>query len=122
QESIFLAAIPLAFLLQIAHPGVAQSISAPPADRLRWTKIYLRAISRGTEQGSRLIAPLDRMVAPADSDSSTNAQLHRWLAAAVLVAVIKVQETFCGEFSKPVVDRLYMETTHAAGLLGVPTA
>lgn len=119
QKSIFLAAIPLAFLLQIAHPDVARSISASVLDRLRWTMIYLRAISRRTEERARLIAPLKRMVATADYPA--NVQLQRWLAAAIFVAVVKVQETFCGGFTKPAVDRLYMETSQVAGLLGVPT-
>lgn len=127
QESIFVAAIPLAFLLQIAHPGVAQFISnsdpvVQPLDRLRFTMMYLRAISCGADERARFIALLNCKQSTLAENHPTSPQLQSWIAASAFVAVVKVQETFCRGFTKPAEGELYTETSRLARSLGAPTA
>lgn len=124
EESIFLAAVPLAFLLQISYPDVAQSISAAdppvqPPDQLRVVLQLMNIMYCSDADGTRR---LTASIEPPEMSSyvSQDSRIQRWITASVFVAVVKVQETFFGDFTKGDTDHLYTMTSEFLSSIETP--
>lgn len=127
EEPIFLAAIPLAFLLQISNPDVARSMSVSdppvqPLDQLRFTLKVMNIIHCSTaENPCRLNALVnDNNPQVKRLKYLSQPRMQRWVAASVFVAVVRVQDTFFGGFTKGAVNQLYILALEFSSSIEVP--
>lgn len=128
-ESIILAAGPVAILLQMAAPGVSAGVNRHSnfayrvQDRLRTTMTFVYCMAYGTpEEKKTIINMVHSAHAPIRGEdyAADDADLQLWVAATLYATGLDIYERVFGKFDNATADRIYDQYSVMATSLRVP--
>ncbi|PHH67392.1 hypothetical protein CDD81_162 [Ophiocordyceps australis] len=128
---IYWSGMPLAALLQLAHPAVARGVCKhsrfrqDPYSRCHRSIVFLVAVMYGTEGEREAICGVVRRQhgrVKGVGYEANDAELQRWVAATGLVATVKVHETFLGAMEQHEQEALCVEFGMFGTQLGMPAS
>lgn len=117
-NDIYLLGALFTILCQFAHPGLAKGsykhsqFANRFQQRLQKTGCFLNVAVNGTDAEKRAIFGVVHKYhshVRGDDYSADDPELHKWTAATLFVAIIRVRETFFGRLSRDEMEALFRE-------------
>jgi uncharacterized protein (DUF2236 family) len=117
-QDIYLLGALFTILCQFAHPALAKGsykhsqFAYRFQQRLQKTGCFLNVAVHGTDEEKRAIFGVVHKYhsrVKGDDYSADDPELHKWTAATLFVAIIRVRETFFGKMSRDEMESLFRE-------------
>ncbi|OAA36425.1 hypothetical protein NOR_07504 [Metarhizium rileyi] len=128
-DDIYLFGGQFAILCQFAHPGLAKgsylhsNFASRIPQRLQNTARFLNAAVYGTAEEKQAIFSVIHGYHKnirGDGYDANDPELHKWTAATLFVALVVVQDTFFGGFTREQTESLYREAAVYGTSLRMP--